>query len=136
MSLQEPRFKPSRETDYEECTFQPKISKRSIEIAGTRTLASPEEMYKKNQEWVEQKEKFLDEMRDGKQASEERNLQECTFNPNRQVRAAHPGSQGEPAAASRGRKLRPHQHGVHSKVSEKVQQGQDRSEHLELCQKG
>ena len=82
-------------------------------------------MYKKNQEWAEQKEKFLDELRNGKQVSEERNMQECTFLPNREVRLVHPGSESDLAGAARGRELRAHQHGLHTKVSEKVQQGQD-----------
>ena len=72
----------SRDAAHAECTFHPKISKRSIDLLSGRLFSTPEEIYKRNQEWAEQKERVLEEKR---KRIVDPKVEECTFTPSREV---------------------------------------------------
>lgn len=67
-----------KEVELNECTFHPKISRKSIEITGGPRVASGQEIFNKNTEWVGQKEKLLENIRD---AMKDKDLEGCTFRP-------------------------------------------------------
>ena len=71
-----------KEDEATECTFRPKISRRSIELSGGSRGMSGKAIYSKNIDWMDQKDKLLQSIRD---ATKDKDLEGCTFVPQKEV---------------------------------------------------